>query len=398
MIKSSIAVYRNAYVGLAGATWWLALVMFVNRAGTMVMPFLTVYLREEMNYSITQAGWEVAFLGIGAILGNFIGGRLTDKIGFYPVQFWSLFLNGVLFIVLGQLRPFWQIGSCMFTVGVFGEAFRPANAAAIAYYSLPENRTRSYSLARLAVNLGFSIGPAVGGLLAFQYLFWADGITCMIAALLLRAALRPVITGNKKSNDPTVRQTSTSVWKDEVYLRFTFFIFLSSLCFLQMFSLLPVFFKEHLLLSKPVVGLVLALNGLIIVMVEMVLVFKLEGKRSPVKYISAGTFLVGLSYLVLNLPLGGLSVALLAMIIITVGEMLMFPFINNFWVSRSNDQNRGQYAALFTMSFALGQVLAPTFGSQVVQLSSYTVLWYVVFGLCIVSSIGFYNFKKHYRS
>ena len=398
MIKSSIAVYRDAYIGLSGATWWLAAVMFVNRAGTMVMPFLTVYLREEMNYSIAAAGWEVAFFGIGAILGNFVGGKLTDKIGFHPVQFWSLFLNGVLFIVLGQMRTFWHIGSCMFIIGVVGEAFRPANAAAIAYYSLPENRTRSYSLARLAVNLGFSIGPVIGGLLAFQYLFWADGITCMLAALLLRAALPAGAINNKKNDTTDSDQASTSVWKDDVYLRFTFFIFLSSLCFMQMFSLLPLFFKEQLNLSKPAIGLVLALNGLIIVVVEMVLVFKLEGKRPPVYYISTGAFLIGLSFLVLNLPLAGLSIALLAMIIITFGEMLMFPFVNTFWVSRSNEYNRGQYAALFTMSFALGQVLAPAFGSQIVQRSGYTALWYVVFGLCIVSSVGFYNFKKHYRS
>ena len=397
MIKSSIAVYRNAYIGLSDATWWLALVMFVNRAGTMVLPFLTVYLREDMHYSIAAAGWEVALFGIGALLGNFIGGRLTDKIGFSPVQFWSLFLNGVLFIVLGQMRTFWQIGSCMFIIGVVGEAFRPANAAAVANYSRPENRTRSYSLNRLAINLGFSIGPAVGGLLAFQYLFWADGITCMLAAVLLRVALPPVITPNKREGDAKAKQNSSSVWKDEVYLRFTFFIFLSALCFLQMFSLLPVFFKEQLHLSKPVVGLVLALNGLIIVIVEMVLVFKLEGKRSPVQYISTGAFLIGLSFLVLNLSLDGLTVALLAMIILTAGEMLMFPFVNTFWVSRSNENNRGQYAALFTMSFALGQVLAPTFGSQIVQHSGYSVLWYVVFALCIVASIGFYNFKKHYH-
>jgi predicted MFS family arabinose efflux permease len=256
VIKSSFAVYRNAYTGLSVSTWWLALVMFVNRAGTMVLPFLTVYLREEMNYSIAAAGWELGFFGMGAILGNFVGGKLTDKIGFYPVQFWSLFLNGVLFIVLGQLQTFWQIGSCMFVVGVVGESFRPANAAAIAYYSLPGNRTRSYSLNRLAINLGFSIGPAIGGLVAFRYLFWADGITCMLAAILMRAALPPVtrrIKEDVKSNgDPA------SAWRDEVYLRFTFFIFLSALCFLQMFSLLPVFFKEQLHLSKPVIGLVLA--------------------------------------------------------------------------------------------------------------------------------------------
>src|SRR5678815_6100845 len=118
-----------------------------------------------------------------------------------------------------------------------------------------------------------------------------------------------------------------------------------------MFTLLPVFFKEQLHLSKPVIGLVLALNGLIIVLVEMVLVFKLEGKRSPVHYISTGAFLIGLSYLVLNLPMAGLSLALLAIIIITAGEMLMFPFINTFWVRRSNENNRGQYAALYTVSY-----------------------------------------------
>src|SRR5689334_9919737 len=300
----------------------------------------------------------------------------------------------MLFILLGQLRTFWQIGSCMFIIGVVGESFRPANAAAIAFYSAPGNRTRSYSLSRLAVNLGFSIGPAVGGLVAFRYLFWADGITCMLAALLMRAALPPVFI--KQKENTRSNGDASSVWKDDIYLRFTFFIFLSALCFLQMFSLLPVFFKEQLQLSKPVIGLVLALNGLIIVVVEMVLVFKLEGKRPPVHYISSGAFLIGLSYLVLNLPIAGLSLALLAMIIITAGEMLMFPFVNTFWVSRSNEHNRGQYAALFTMSFALGQVLAPTFGSQIVQRTSYSVLWYVVFGLCVVAAIGFYNFKKHY--
>ncbi|HET9826519.1 MAG TPA: MFS transporter [Chitinophagaceae bacterium] len=393
MIRSSIAVYRNAYLGLASATWWLALVMFVNRAGTMVMPFMTVYLRDQMHYSIAQAGLEIALYGSGAILGNFVGGKLTDKIGFYQVQFWSLFLNGVLFIVLGWMHTFLQIGICMFTIGVVGEAFRPANATAIAQYSLPENRTRSYSLNRLAVNLGFSIGPAVGGLLAYQSLFWVDGITCMLAALLLRMALPPA-EKKQKHNAHQKDKTASSVWRDGVYVRFTFFVFLTALCFLQVFSILPIFFREQLNFSKPIVGAILALNGLIIVIIEMVLVFKLEGRRSPVHYISLGSFFIGLSYLMLNLPLTGLTIALIAMVTLTLGEMLMFPFVNAFWVNRSNEHNRGQYASLFSMSFALAQVLAPTFGSQVVQHFSYHVLWYIVFGLCVIASMGFYRFRK----
>src|SRR5215471_4612143 len=104
MIKSSIVAYRSAYLGLSGAMWWLALVMFVNRAGTMVLPFMTVYLRDQMHYTIAQAGFEIAFFGTGAILGNYVGGKLTDKIGYYQVQFWSLFLNGVLFIILSWMH------------------------------------------------------------------------------------------------------------------------------------------------------------------------------------------------------------------------------------------------------------------------------------------------------
>src|SRR3954470_14746663 len=109
MFRSSLAVYRSAFKGLSGATWWLALVMFVNRAGTMVIPFLAVYLREEKHFSIASAGWVIAFFGMGAIPGNFIGGQLTDKIGFSRIQFWSLFLNGLLFIVLGQMQTFWRL-------------------------------------------------------------------------------------------------------------------------------------------------------------------------------------------------------------------------------------------------------------------------------------------------
>jgi predicted MFS family arabinose efflux permease len=392
MLRSSIAIYRNAYLGLSASTWWLAFVMFVNRAGAMVLPFMTVYLREEMHFSIAAAGWEVAFFGVGAILGNFAGGKLTDRIGFSHVQFWSLFLNGILFLVLGQMQTFWQIAGCMFALGSVGEAFRPANATAIAHYSLPENRTRSYSLNRLAVNLGFSIGPAVGGLLAYQYLFWVDGLTCLIAAILLRVAL-PRSTIDRRDDVKTARNEA-SAWRDMTYLKFIFFVFLSALCFLQMLSLLPVFYKEELNFSQPEIGLLLALNGLLIVFIEMVLVFKLEGKRPPAHYISLGAFLIGASYLMLNLPLAGLVVALVAMIIITVGEMLMFPFINTFWVSRSSQHNRGQYASIFTMSFAFAQVLAPTLGSQVVQHSNYHLLWYMVFAVCTLASIGFYRFKK----
>lgn len=165
MLQASVQLYRNAYSGIPKPVWWLALVMLVNRSGTMVIPFLTVYLTGR-GYSLNQAGFIMALFGCGAFVGGYLGGRLTDRFGFFYIQVFSLLCNGLLFIFLGALKQLWAIGACIFVLSSLGEAFRPANAAALVAYSSESNRTRCYALNRLAINLGWSIGPAVGGLLA----------------------------------------------------------------------------------------------------------------------------------------------------------------------------------------------------------------------------------------
>src|SRR4051794_25582160 len=134
MFQASLQLYRNAYTGLPRTIWWLSLVIFVNRCGTIVIPFLTVYLTHK-GFSLETAGYVMAAFGAGSILGSYIGGRLTDKFGFFYVQFLSLLFNGILFIVLGQMRTIAEITICIFVLSSLGESFRPANAAAIAHYS-----------------------------------------------------------------------------------------------------------------------------------------------------------------------------------------------------------------------------------------------------------------------
>src|SRR3954464_3926732 len=134
MLTASIQLYKNAYKGLSRQMWWLALVILVNRSGTMVIPFLSVYLISK-GFSVAQAGYVMAAFGCGSILGAYIGGILTDRFGHFYVQVLSLLLNGVFFIVLGQMQTFWQFMSCIFVLSSLGEAFRPANSAAIAAYS-----------------------------------------------------------------------------------------------------------------------------------------------------------------------------------------------------------------------------------------------------------------------
>ena len=126
---------------------------------------------------------------------------------------------------------------------------------------------------------------------------------------------------------------------------------------------------------------------------EMILVYKLENRRHPVLYMMWGAFLVGVSFLVLNVS-KTFAVAATGMIIITFGEMLLFPFMNNFWVKRSSERNRGQYAAVYTMSFSAAIVLAPTFASQMASRAGFPVLWVVNFFVCTFAALGFLLLKK----
>lgn len=361
----------------------------------MVIPFLTVYLTSK-GYSIAQAGYVMACFGFGSILGGYIGGRLTDKFGHYYVQVFSLLLNGIMFIVLAQMQTLVQFMVCIFVLSTLGESFRPANSAAIAAYSNENNRTRCYSLNRLAINVGWAIGPAIGGLLAsynYQLLFWVDGLTCIIASLLLYFLFSGSKTNVSDKNILHEKSNTSSPYKDRIFLMGMFCVFLVGVCFFQMFNVLTVYYKQHLHMKENVIGAVLALNGLIIAFVEMVLVYKLENRRNAVIYMTLGSFFIGLSFLVLDIS-PAFSFVLLQMIIVTLGEMLLFPFMNNFWVSRSNEQNRGQYAAVYTMSFSAAIVLAPTFASQVATWLGFSVLWIINFILCSFAALGYFLLKK----
>ena len=395
MFQASVQLYRDAYSGLSRQMWWLALVMFINRSGTMVIPFLTVYLTSK-GYTLAQAGYVMAAFGCGSILGGYLGGRLTDRFGYYYVQVFSLLLNGILLIVLGQMQTLLQFMVCIFVLSSLGESFRPANSAAVAAYSNESNRTRCYSLNRLAINMGWAIGPAIGGVLAsinYHLLFWADGITCIIASVLLYLLFSEV---KKTANLKTVKDEkikSASAYSDKTFLLGMFYIFLVGICFFQMFNIITVYFKQHLHLGENVIGAVLAMNGLIIAFVEMILVYKLENRNAALTYMTIGSFLIGLSFIILNISPAFVFV-LLQMIVVTFGEMLLFPFMNNFWVRRSNESNRGQYAAVYTMSFSAALVLAPTFASQIATLFGFPVLWIINFIVCSFATLGFFLLKK----
>ena len=213
-----LQLYVRAFSGLPRKVWLLSLVMVVNRSGAMVIAFLSVYLVNSMGYSATDAGWVMGAFGAGGIVGNYVGGLLNDRYGSWHIMVFSLIVSGFLHILIGQITDFWPLCILVFITSMVADAFRPANRAAIAVYADTEHLTQAYGLQRLAANLGFSIGPALGGLLiglyGYEILFWADGLTFLAAAALFLATLPADETARPLPEDPAPASSAPLVRRE----------------------------------------------------------------------------------------------------------------------------------------------------------------------------------------
>lgn len=398
--RSLIQLYAQAYGGLPRAAWLLAFINLVNRCGAMVLPFMALYLTQSLHYTIAQAGNIMSIFGLGSIAGAYLGGRLADSIGQYKVQLWSLLLSSMLYFVLMRLQAFEQVAACVFVLSLVAEAFRPANTAAVAYYNSPDDLARAYALNRLASNLGYSIGPALGGLLAaynFSLIFVADGLTSLMAA-----ALFVFIFGKKAKQTHAETQAQAaaaegqvlrSPYRDANYLVFIGLALVYAVCFFQLFSTLPLYYKQAYQLSERSIGLLLALNGLLVATVEMVLIYKIGERVDRLRMIGAGTLLVGVSYVVLNVGTFA-ALPVLGIVLITFGEILSMPFMNVYAVERATPQTRGQYLALHVMVYSAAHVLAPAIGTRVASAYGFQVLWYAVGAAALIAFAGFAALRR----
>ena len=377
----------DSFSGLSKEVWWLALVSLINRAGSMVIPFLSLYLTESEGYSLIQVGWIMSAFGAGSLVGTYLGGVLTDRIGNYKVMCFSLFSTGVLFILLQWADGFWMFCSAIFVIMLVADSFRPAIFVALNAYSKPENRTRSVTLIRLAINLGFAAGPAVGGwiiaTMSYTGLFWVDGLTCIAAVILLLVVLNPKRAKSFAEPEP---EKPLSPCGDSVYLIFFAALVLFALAFMQYFSTLPLYYKEVYGWTEDKIGLLLGLNGLLILILEMPVVKYLEGKAgSKMRYVIVGAIFLAFSFLVLNLAHWS-GLLIIGMVFMTFGEILAFPFSNAFAMDRSQRGKKGAYMALFSLSFSLAAIFGHNVGMRVVDGFGFDAAWYLMTILIILST------------
>jgi predicted MFS family arabinose efflux permease len=387
-MKKLYTNYLDTFRGLSKEVWWLALITLINRAGTMVIPFLSLYLINSLNFTLSDVGWIMSFFGLGSVFGSWLGGKLTDKIGSYKIMYTSLFLTGVLFIAIQYVTTFEGFCTGIFLLMLIADTFRPAMFVALSSYSKPENKTRSVTLIRLAINLGFSAGPVVGGLiittLGYGGLFWIDGITCIFAGILLLKVLHP-----KKARvlDEIKVTNPVSAYSDKAFWMFLIAMMLFGVVFLQYFSTIPLYYKEVHHLSELEIGLLMGMNGFLIFVLEMPLVKWLENKT----YTKTGLMLVGvvltaLSFVVLNVTTW-VGILIVGMLLMTIGEMIAFPFSNAFAMERAKKGNQGEYMALYSIAFSFAHIFGHNSGMQLIDKLGYDSTWNIIVVLAVLSAV-----------
>ena len=380
--------YINTFKGLSKEVWWLSLITLINRAGTMVIPFLSLYLTKDLDFSLSNVGWIMTAFGLGSFCGSWLGGKLTDKIGFYKVMIYSLIATGFLFVGLQYLKTFESLCIGIFLVMLVADTFRPAMFVALSAYSKPENKTRSVTLIRLAINLGFSAGPAIGGIIittmGYGGLFWIDGITCLLAGLLLINVLHPK---KSKTLDDVKVENPKSAYKDKSYWLFLISMVLFGIVFLQYFSTIPIYYKDVHTLTEFEIGLLLGMNGFLIFIFEMPLVKWLENARFTITgLILFGAILTGLSFAVLNFTTW-VGIVIIGMLLMTIGEMIAFPFSNAFAMKRAARGNQGEYMALYSIAFSISHIFGHNSGMQLVEKYGFNFTWNVMIFLMLLCVI-----------
>lgn len=366
----------NPWRGLGGLpreVWILSVATLLNRAGTMALPFLALYATEGMGFSPARAGEAMLAYGAAALIAAPLGGHLSDRIGSLRVMRISLTLSALLMIAIPFARSWPALLALVMVWSLAGESFRPASMAILTDLAPVERRKAVFSLNRLAINLGMSLGPVLGGLLAqhsFRALFWTDGATSLGAALVLLLAVRSDASRHTSEHPP--RHPFTALADRRLSL-FLLALIPVMVVFLQHEGALPVFLVKDLGFTPAFYGSLFTLNTALIVLLEVRI--NLATAHWPARRtLMLGALLTAGGFGALAFLHGRLAIWA-TVVIWTFGEMTLMPAMSDHVAHLAPPERRGEYMGLFSMAVGLAFALGPWFGLLVMGRYGATALW-----------------------
>jgi predicted MFS family arabinose efflux permease len=398
MIKGIIHLYRRAYSGLPREAWFLFAVNLVNSSGAMVIFFLSLYLTRKLGFTPARAGQALSLYGAGSLAGAYLGGWFSDRIGSTSVQKLSLVLSGGFLLALGQVRSPSGLLPILFLFSTAAGALYPANAASMSRVCPPDLQVKGFALNRLANNLGVTIGPAVGGLLAlrdYRLLFWADGLTCIAAAgLFLVIWKKPEsrLRAAEVQEGPRPPDAARTPWRDRPFLFLMLLVVVWGAVFVQLFATFPLYMRGVYGLAEDKIGRLLAVNTILIVTLEMALMEKIRA-YSRTRMINLSFILLGLGFGLM--PLGrGFFYAAFTVAVWTFGEILSMPLLTALIAGRAGPETRGRYMGIFSFAFSLAFIVGPAAGATVYGRLGESVLWFGCAGVAALLAVSFSALRR----
>jgi MFS family permease len=394
MISKISSLYNN----LPNKFWTLALGMFVDRlGGALIFPFFALYITQHFNVGMTEVGILFAFFSVSSLIGQTIGGALTDKYGRKKLIIFSLIMSASSTVLMGlvdDLRTFYFLA---ILVGILADTGGPAYMAMISDL-LPENkRSEGFAVLRVTANLAVTIGPLIGGLLAgvnYLLLFIIDAIMSTITAGIILFKLPETMPAKAEESASGTSLGKTIigyivVFKDRLYMVFILVSIISVIVYLQMNSTLSVYLlKVHSIPPKGF-GYILSLNAAMVVVFQYWISRGLK-KVPPLVIMMLGNLLYAIGFGLYGF-ISAYWMMLVAMAIITIGEMFTVPVAQTIVSYFAPEEMRGRYMAIFGYAWILPSAIGPLLAGLIMDNTNPNWVWYGSFILALLSALGYWG-------
>ena len=392
-------LFKNPYRGLKNIPkniWILSAATLINRAGTMVLPFIALYARQELKVSTGDAGLVLAFYGIGALISSPFSGKLSDKFGSLKLMVASLLATGSFLFLYSVVTNFTGFLILSFVWAIVNEAFRPASMSFISSEITAERRKTAFALNRLAINLGMSIGPVVGGILStinFHLLFYVDGFTSLAAgAFLIFSPWEKHLVSENAEKEEIVVHKKVNVFKDKRLLYFLLALIPVEIVFFQHIGALPLFIVTELGYTNAVFGFLTAVNTVLIIFIEVPLNDSMRNWDDR-KSLALGALLCGVGFGLMAFTQTIPPIVLL-IVVWTFGEMIFFPSSGEYVAKIAPEKQRGEYMGFFQMAFSFAFMVGPWLGAEALELFGPFYLWMGCLAFGLISTAMMLGVKK----
>ncbi|MFH1197207.1 MAG: MFS transporter [bacterium] len=381
----------NPWKGLKGLPrniWLISAGTLINRAGSMVMPFLALYLTQGLRVSTAKAGLIIASYGIGSLISAPFAGKLSDKIGPLKLMKYSLFLTGFIFLLYSFVRNYYLLFLVTVLLAVISESFRPASMAFISDQTTTTQRKNAFALYRLAINVGMSIGPVAGGFLSainFSLLFYSNAAAALCAGMFFLFTRwqksEPEDEDKKIDSNYISTSSNTIVIKDYTLLYFLISFLPILTIFFQILSTIPLFIVNELGYARSTFGLLLTVNTVLVILIEVPLNTAMSHWEDR-KSLFLGCVLTAIGFGAMAFANDIFSLVI-SITIWSFGEMIIFPSSSTYVSKIAVKGKTGEYMGYYQMTTALSFLLAPAAGTWVLEsFGSFNLwIWSFVFGM-----------------